>query len=632
MTEAQPTASPAADGGTPLALADVKPRPRTVLLLGLGAAVPFLVAIVVLHGQRWFPTGDLAQAEMRMRGFWSDPPLVGAAGRITSGTVQGSHPGPLMFWLAWPFYALLGRSPWAYQAACALLNVGWTVAIGFVARRRGGMPMVLGILAVAALLAQSFGMSALTQPWNPYTPLLPFLLFLLLVWGVLCDDLALLPLAVAAGSYCIQCHVSYAAVVGLLLGTAVLWQLVRWWRTRPRDAPRPLLRWGVLAVGVGVVVWLPPLVQQLTEDPGNFWITYRYFRYSPDVPIGWAHGLHLTALQIRPFGSWLTGTWQTTGSALPGLALLVVWLGVAAATRREDPRLDRLHVVLAVSLVAAAASSARIFGEVWGYLVEWMWCITGLLMLAVLWSVVLLVRRHLGAIDRRPLVATASLLLLTGVGLGIADAAAVRPPSERISDQEEVLATETLGHLTPGTRYLVDWTDPIGLGGTGFGLMLALERHGYRAGALPLYETGVRRIRVMHPGEYDSVLHVVTGYYALLWRHDPKATEIACVDVRTPAERAESQRLEREIVASLQARGESDKAVAVRTNLFAVFFDPATPPDDARKAKRILDLMETVIVVETPAADAGLAPGARRAVDALPLDEQLGTMATCDAG
>ena len=82
--------------------------------------LPILVLVAALGTRTWYPTGDQAQAELRMLSLPEDPPLVGAAGRIAAddGT-QGNHPGPLMFWAPWPLYRLLGGSSWAFEAATA---------------------------------------------------------------------------------------------------------------------------------------------------------------------------------------------------------------------------------------------------------------------------------------------------------------------------------------------------------------------------------------------------------------------------------------------------------------------------------------------------------------------------------
>ena len=72
---------------------------------------PAIVAAIAIVRPQWYPTGDMAQAELHVRGFWSHPPLVGAAGRIQNAAgVQGSHPGPLLWLAMWPIYALGGST------------------------------------------------------------------------------------------------------------------------------------------------------------------------------------------------------------------------------------------------------------------------------------------------------------------------------------------------------------------------------------------------------------------------------------------------------------------------------------------------------------------------------------------
>ncbi|MFN8017787.1 MAG: hypothetical protein U0P45_06660 [Acidimicrobiales bacterium] len=120
--------------------ADDRPTDRRWLLVLLVVLLPVLVLIGVLAQRTWYPTGDQAQAELRMRSLPSHPPLVGAAGRIQDEQRrQGNHPGPLMFWATWPLYALLGRSSWAFEAATALVNVLWLGISVWLVKRRAGM-------------------------------------------------------------------------------------------------------------------------------------------------------------------------------------------------------------------------------------------------------------------------------------------------------------------------------------------------------------------------------------------------------------------------------------------------------------------------------------------------------------
>ena len=81
-----------------------------VIATAIGA-LPVLVAVLALAQQTWHPIGDLAQSTLRMHSFWHHPPLVGTAGRIGTFENQGNHPGPAMFWVAWPLWRLLGAMP-----------------------------------------------------------------------------------------------------------------------------------------------------------------------------------------------------------------------------------------------------------------------------------------------------------------------------------------------------------------------------------------------------------------------------------------------------------------------------------------------------------------------------------------
>ena len=175
-----------AGGGGSSLLDRLRARPwLCVLLLTALLAIPLVVALGVLYSPRWYPLLDMAQTEMRVRDVWSShPPLIGLAGRIGPFGHQGSHPGPLSFWSLWPFYQAFGAGSWALEAAGVALNV---IAVGlslWIARRRGGLPLLLGMAAVLAVVMRAYGPSVLTQPWNPYLPVLFWPAFLLAVWSL----------------------------------------------------------------------------------------------------------------------------------------------------------------------------------------------------------------------------------------------------------------------------------------------------------------------------------------------------------------------------------------------------------------------------------------------------------------
>ena len=160
-----------------------------------------------------------------------------------------------------------------------------------IAGRRGGTRLILAVAALLAVLTAGYGGGTLTEPWNPYLPLLWWVVVLLAVWSVLCGDVAMLPVAVLAASFCAQTHVPYLGLalgMGALATGSVVW---RWARERTvsdtdrsRAAAgerRTILRWLAVSAGLGVVLWIPPTIDQLRHDPGNYRQLIDHFA-SPD--------------------------------------------------------------------------------------------------------------------------------------------------------------------------------------------------------------------------------------------------------------------------------------------------------------------------------------------------------------
>ena len=122
-------------------------------------------------------------------------PLIGLPGRIGEYPDQGSHPGPLSFYLLAPMYRLLGSTSWALEAATVAVHVAAIVTALWIGQRRAGWRGVVGVGALLAVAIRGYGQLLLTQPWNPYLPLLAWLVVLLATWAVLCgDSLMLVPL------------------------------------------------------------------------------------------------------------------------------------------------------------------------------------------------------------------------------------------------------------------------------------------------------------------------------------------------------------------------------------------------------------------------------------------------------
>ena len=592
-------------------------RRLTPLWVAIGA-LPLVIAVIALSRATWFPIGDLAQAALRQQSFWTHPPLVGPAGRIGTFGQQGNHPGPAMFWMTWPLWRLLGGSGWAYQASVAALAIGAYALVVVTGLRHHGPRVALALATVGAILLRAFGASALTQPWNPYMPLVPYLLFVVLCWVALCGRVWALPLAVATGAYCVQCHVGYAPAVAAGLGVAVIGAAVDIWRGRPRGAEpssdvglaapghpwRRLVLATSVAVVVGVVVWIPPVIDQIIHDPGNLKILLDTYRAQTAHVIGLGSGAHIMLTQLNPFGNWLLGTRTIQGSVLPGVLLVVAWLGaVAIAWRAKHRELLRLNLTLAAQMVFALYWALRLDSTRYLYLVEWFWVLTGLLVLSVGWSLLLVARelRPDWPVDRIWPAAAVGVLVISTVAFGYS-AARVDPPDLRYSKTVGALVKPTEASLDHGDTYFVNWVDPDALGGNGFGLFLQLDRAGYHVIASKGFSAAVEPHRVGDPAQADAVLTVVSGDDNIAKaRALPGVKELAHTDHRTAAQRAEYKRLQAQAMAQLRAAGLDKTAASVPSSIWVALIDPATPDDAFQTLSKMLAIGQGTAVFRSNA-------------------------------
>lgn len=589
--------------------------PTLVGALVVGA-FPMAVAVVSLGQVTWYPIGDLAQAMLRQFSFWSDPPLVGPAGRIGTFERQGNHPGPAMFWATWPLWWLLGRSSWAYQASVATLVVGAYAAAAALVRRTQGWAAALAVAVVGAVLMRSYGAVALTQPWNPYVPLLPFLLFVVAAWAVSSGRWSMLPVAVAVGSFCVQCHVGYAPAVVAGVGGAMILALLgnrilpaSGGGSSPAASGASSVGWVVVAVLVGVIVWIPPVIDQLRHDPGNFSILLDTYRAQTTEVIGVRAGTRIWLTQLDPVGNWLLGTRRISGSVVPGLVLLMAWAGsLLVAWRRRLGSLVRLDLVLAGLVVCAWYWAVRLDSTRFLYLVEWFWVLTAMITVSTIWGwwVELSARRPRWADERAPVVAALAVLVLSTVSFTWT-ATGVQPPDMRYSRTVEALAPEVEAALDPSDTYLMTWVDPDALGGNGFGLMAELERRGFRVGAAPARSAPVEPHRVLTTGQYDRVITVVSGDDKIaLARTMPRARELAYDDHRSAAERAEYRMLQREVMDELRTRGLGEVADGIPVSIWIGLNDPRVTGAPFDKLARMLVIGQATAVFESSQELVGL--------------------------
>jgi len=624
VTDVGATSTPDGDGpgahvsgADELAAADGEGSRRRsrLILAGLTALLcaPLLIALVVLRQPRWFPILDIAMTELRVRAVGtSHTPLIGLPGRIGRyAQEQGSHPGPLSFWLLAPIYRLLGASSWAIAVSTVALHGAAVATSLWLARRRAGIGLMLGTALVLAILMRNYGAEFLTQPWNPYMPLLWWFVVLLAVWSVLCRDLVALPVAVFAGSFCTQTHAPYVGIVGGV-GLLALAGVVLSYRAADDAAGRKrVLTWVGGSVVLGAVLWSGPVVDQFRSDPGNFSLLIDHFGSPPEESVGLGQGIKLSLLHLNVWrfvteqgaaiGSMFPAQKAPPGSTLPGILLLVVWgASIVTAWKLRHQRLLRLHLVVGASLLFSVFSISRIFGQLWYYLMIWAWGVTGLLLLAVGWTAVAAfgARRAEaqarsnepdGADDPAPRglslarAGLAGLLAVTIVSSIVfsVDAASTEVPAQPLSETMETIVPEVVRALNDGDeeyrgqdeKYLVNWSDLLYIGAQGVGLVNELDRAGFDVGVVGPWGTAVGRFRVRTPAEATSYVHLANGEEVDVWRAKPGMVELAYLDPRTPAERERFEEVRELVIDDLVANGLDDLLDDVDRNLFAAAID-----------------------------------------------------------
>jgi hypothetical protein len=569
------------------------------IVLVAALATPFVVALLSLRSPRWYPIGDQAVIEMRLRDVLSwHPPLVGAWGRYGA-----AHPGPLYFYLLAPIYRVFGSTAWAMQSAAIGLHLAALIVVVWAAVRRGGAALALGVSTVLALLVHFFGAGTFTDPWNPYAVILWWAVFLMAVWSVLCDDYPLLPVVAFAGSLVVQAHVGYLlGVLGLgalAVGAGFRAALINEARS---STLRTFGRWVFVSLGIGFVVWIPPLVDELAGD-GNLSKLRIYASNPPRPPIGWGRGVELMLVHLDPlrFVRETIPVYDRIDhrSIVPGIVFLAVWaVSVFVARRLQSRTLVRLDLVLAVGLGLGAVSMSRIFGDLWYYLTLWAWVLTAFMVLAVGWTAAIVVDGFVRSLRTRKVWVVAGVLTLITIGVvSLAALTAQMAGYENAEGRQEktlndlveptAAALEASGR---GDRYLVDWVDPVGMGAEGIGLINELDRRGFRVGARAVHQPQVTQRRVFDARSVRGQVTLVVGPEIATWRKRRDQRELVYRDPRSPRERLEYRRDHARVIRELNRSGLHELVSILDDARLGVAMNPRITEKTRRLLRRLTEL------------------------------------------
>jgi hypothetical protein len=340
-----------------------------VLGVGVAAALPFLVSAIDAVAVDWTAYGDDAVIAVRsIDVFSANSPLVG---QWTSGPAEvlGEFvytPAPTLYWLL----ALPTRLPdprWM-AVLMGLLNAGCVIGAVILAHRRGGPGLMLGTAIAIPIMLASLPSQTYNDVWNPSVPLPPLLLLAFVAWSLACGEHRLLPLTGLLASFIVATHLSYVApavavtVVGL--GGLVLAR-----RRQPAGERRRLWPWALAAAAITLACWIPPLIDEARNDPGNL-ARLRTTATADEAKLGREAGVRAVVHTVGIPPWWLQpprepleriGDLANAPSALSTATAALVLAALAAAgvlgLRRR--RLDvAAGAAVALALCAAVAADA----------------------------------------------------------------------------------------------------------------------------------------------------------------------------------------------------------------------------------------------------------------------------------
>jgi hypothetical protein len=452
------------------------PRPSGRRLIVVALALVVVVVIALVGLRPYVPLGDHALLELGVRrGLGGHPPEVGPFSRF-----GWYHPGPAIYYVLMPGYAVTGGASWSLPVTTLLINVGCLVGIVALVRRQLGTATAAWAALVCLFYLRQLPAGLLRDPWNPYLALLPFFLGVLLCWAAVNGTRWALPAALVLFSFAVQSHVGYAVAVAAALLSAVVLMIAR----RPWPSGRSS---GAAAVAL-VLMWLPPALQQLFGHPGNVAALVRDFSRPaphPDLTVA----VRMVGTELARVPAYLTGrTGEPQFLAPDVLPAPLAWIAVACfaltvvlVIRRRDRELLTMVPFVVVLAGAAVVAVMHTRGLLFPYLVEWD-CVPGLLLWLVVGSAV--IRFLEPRLKQTGLAVALAAACLPVAALFLVDLVSTKPEStpgltrvardiagwqRQAGAQSGVVQLQYLSTLRPTL---------VGVTGAGAGLMLQLDRQG----------------------------------------------------------------------------------------------------------------------------------------------------------
>jgi hypothetical protein len=285
------------------------------------------------------------------------------------------HPGPLYFYLQAPLYAMWGRGAVSLFLGAALINLVFlTLTVWACTRQRGGVGLGVGLAAGLLVFAWRVPM-LLASPWTGHVAVVAVVAFITLCSLATAGRRWMLPLALVAGGFVAQTHVSFVPVIAVLGLVTVISVAM----SPARPGHRAAVLWAALAALV--VPWSIPIMEAASNGGGNAADLWTFFVARGEMvhPLSsalahWSHGLTMVfhPEPTLPWGGHLSpvaAAWTVPLAVTQTAALLVI----AAVTRRSGRRLESATATsCGLAALVGLWSVTRIEGAVLDHEVFWL--------------------------------------------------------------------------------------------------------------------------------------------------------------------------------------------------------------------------------------------------------------------
>lgn len=355
-----------------------------------GVSVLVVLPLLVLTGwtasNRWpaiVPRGDSAVTEIDIHHALQLTQQTGPYSRY-----KFRHPGPMVFYTLAPLYWLSGYSYAGLCLGTALLNLAAIVTILMVVYRLTGRMGLLWAALLLMLYLRVLGTYVLFYSWNPLIIVLLCALAVVLLAAVAAGRVWYLPAALLVSSFVVQTHlgctlaVASAAAFSLLLGgSSAVRKFLGISTARTGSMPKALCVAAVLLT----LAWLPPVIEQLTQSPGNM-SKVLMFLGEHGSHRGWMESCQLLAPMLTAFPATRLGDavragaavsiwrspWLVVDTVICGQQFVLVAASYAVARRMGQNFAAVLCLLYFVLVAASVVSVQRIIGPVYLYLMLWM--------------------------------------------------------------------------------------------------------------------------------------------------------------------------------------------------------------------------------------------------------------------